>query len=181
MPNLLLLDKQTYAEAAPLLYRNLFYLCNPMMLYLYISSFRPETLAWIERISLGESHLHSYFGWAPRVPNLKRLILGDIGSIRNIHLPGEFGIEERPEFLLRFQDCREWLLQVGRAEGNTRAGADIVCLGDGLFDHYRHGRMRAASGDGNNSREADAADAKVVFRRVLGDLLARAAAAPSIK
>lgn len=127
IPNLLLIDKATYKEAAPLLYRNTFHFYTSSPVYLFISRLSPTTRSWMEAIVLDpfyDSASSQALTWLNELTNLKRL------ELQSGVFTATISAERHAKVLLKNSAWRRFFKKLGKVNGDPKAGADIVCFGE---------------------------------------------------
>ncbi|EOD49551.1 hypothetical protein UCRNP2_3687 [Neofusicoccum parvum UCRNP2] len=130
----LLLNKATFSEAAPILYENDFVFADSMAFYHFMAKISPASKLLIENVTLISrlKYHHSATGYMlptfhPLIElrNLKRFTLSNYITKWDVSLGG---IDHIAEHIYR--DAYIWFEAVGRAKGNKTAGVDIFCIDD---------------------------------------------------
>lgn len=130
--NVIFLNKATFAEAAPFLYKNEFYFCDSTEMLEFLSGLSPTAKTWIEEINLVIEMTPHYLSG-----NLSPVFdsLNDLASLRAFSrvsecesVDGEYSNHHIAQEL--YYVAYDWLRIIGHEKGYKTAGVDLMCLSD---------------------------------------------------
>lgn len=135
IPQLLLANRATYNEGAPILYKNELAFMTPLAMCTFFSTLSPTTKAWVETVILkANPRASNYFArpWADDSGLLFPAFNSLIGttSLKRVWIEvNQVNAGKLPVVAKRiFHNAHSWFEQVGRDGGDKAAGVRLVSV-----------------------------------------------------
>ncbi|EOD49546.1 hypothetical protein UCRNP2_3685 [Neofusicoccum parvum UCRNP2] len=129
--NLLLLNKATYVEGGPVLYRNELIFKGPLAMYTFFATLSPTPKAWVQNVTVNEKGSNGYFGsYGTDAGCFHPAFTSLIGTTNLRRL--KMVIELRPHITALevasriYREAHFWLDAVGREKADKKAGAELI-------------------------------------------------------